>query len=126
MYPAQKLNQVQLIEEVVFEPEDKLVVGIIALDDLSPCLEAFHGIDARVLGRSAEEARAHFQERIVGQIARNRAVMKGIGPDRQQSRNAGLGNRSRCAAAIGDMQEARYHSSGYYSSPLEDHDHGKR
>ena len=43
----------------------------------------------------------------------------------QQSRGE-LGNRSRCAAAIGDMQEARYHSSGYYSSPLEDHDHGKR
>ena len=104
--PAQKLNQIQLIEEVVLEPQDQLVVRLVAFDRGSPWLMSFTGSrrGARVTARRDS---AYARRSVPRQSGRREQVLhEGIRPDRQRARNAGGFNESRRARAVCHVEEA--------------------
>ena len=75
--PGEQLNQVQLVEQVVLEPQNQLLVRLVAFDRDSPLPQVVHGRDQV----TDEMARAHVDQLRVAQAAGNRSVMKRICPD---------------------------------------------
>ena len=76
----QQLNQAQLIEQIVLEPEHQLVIGILAIDGVAPALQI--GRDIRgPLGVTGQKARANLEQFVVGNVAWNRPLVERIGPD---------------------------------------------
>jgi hypothetical protein len=58
--PGQQLNEVQLIEEIVLEPEKEFAVRFVACDRRAPMVEIVGGIERRVAAtprRNADVAR---------------------------------------------------------------------
>src|ERR1700752_2904507 len=112
MNPAQDLNQIQLIEKIVLEPEDELIVAVMFLDDPSPQSQIVYRVVTPTAWRASKEAPADVEQCLVGQTGRDGSVVKRVGPDRAESRNARRAERVCEAAAISDMEEARHDRSG--------------
>ena len=107
--PVQKLNEVQLIEQVVLEPEHELVVGAGVGDDAPPLPQpldrAFEGV-SRWFG---QKPRADFDQGLVRQVTRHRAFVEHIAPDRPLPGNPRGFDQARQRRAVRDVKEA-FHS----------------
>src|SRR5262249_44734621 len=104
--PAEKLNEVQLIEQVVLEPQHELVVRLVRGDRLPPDSQIVHRIDVGRLVRSGQVAAANIDGLRVADAARYRPFVQRVAPDRSPAWNACLFD-DRCGArAIGNMKEA--------------------
>ena len=74
--PGQELNQVQLIEQVVLEPEDHLVVRLVPIDGGSPRSERVLVFVLEIRVGSDEKTLADGDELLVGQPAGNRPLIQ--------------------------------------------------
>src|SRR4030095_15476391 len=103
--PRQQLNEIQLIEEIVLEPQDQLFVELVMLDNLAPSRQVVYGIDVRGL-RPCQISRTDVYQLGIREIAWNRALVQGIGPDRQSAGNRGCFDGHRRRRAIGHVKKA--------------------
>jgi hypothetical protein len=101
---TEQLNQIELIEEIVFEPEDDLVVGLVVFDHLTPPPQIIPAIFA---GFSISEVVAgpHFDELVVGKTSGHRAFIEWISPDRPRARDSCQRKRVRNGRSVGDVKD---------------------
>ena len=120
--PRQQLNQVELIEEIVLEPEDQLVVRLMPCDDVTPSAHVIHRIPPTRFGPASVGRvvlTAHVDQLGVRQSARNGAVMQRVGPDGVRPGHARLCQRHRDRRAVRDVQISPrgIRARGWTSSP---------
>ena len=105
--PRQKLNEIQLIEEVVFEPQNQLLERFVTFDRGSPLPQVVHGVEGDVR-RTSEMALTHVDEFCVGQPAWNGPFVERIRPDGRHTRNAGGSDEARRARAVRHVEKASF------------------
>ncbi len=105
--PRQELDEIQLIEQVVLEPQDQLVVRRVIPDDGSPLSEIVHRIDDSGLTGSGKVARTDLDQFRIGQPARNWPFVEWIGPDGEAAWNLGGFDQLRRARTVRDVEEVR-------------------
>ena len=82
-YARKQLNQIELIEEIVFVPEHKLVVRTTIVNGLAPPPQLGDRVregDARSVV-SCQVTGANVQQLLVCQPRRHRSFVQGVSPD---------------------------------------------
>jgi hypothetical protein len=102
---GEQLQQNQLIEQVVLEPEDQLVPRVVPCDQLSPQAHVVPGVGSG--RRPCVVPSPHLDQRLVVDAARHRPVVQRIRPDGHHAGNAGALECGRRRRAVGDVQPAR-------------------
>ena len=117
--PAQNLNQVQLIEQIVLEPQDQFVVGVVVFDDRAPAPEVVDGIRRRFRSRASEITRPDLDELGIAHAAGNRALVEWVRPDRHGAWNSCRLDRPRRRGTVRDVQKALGRSARYRGRGVE-------
>ena len=104
---VEQLDQVELIEEVVLEPEHELVVARDVVDRGAPTLElGDHVADA--VCRIGEVTSAHRDQLAIRRTLRHRPIVERIGPDRTRAGQPGALDQRRGRRPVGDVVIARH------------------
>ena len=99
----QQLDQVELIEEIVLEPQHELVV-VTRIGHRRAPTRQLGGDIVGFVRRCREKTRANAQQLIVGDVAWHGPVVKRIAPDHRPARHAGPLEQPGRAMAVGDVQ----------------------
>ncbi len=120
MNPREDLNQIQLVEQVVLEPQDQLIVRGVPSDRRAPLPQVVSGIQRRVaarprdpleIGRPGELLRPYADQFGIAQSGRNWPFVQWVCPNRAAAWDTGRFYRPGGGRAVGDVQEARLRSS---------------
>src|SRR6185436_14436661 len=104
--PIQYLNEGELIEQIVLEPEDGLGVLAPSIEGGRPLVELSEdGLKTVTPSGSREKPRADRAKQRVADAARDWALVQRIGPDRNRSGDAGGHNHIPRMVAVGNVQE---------------------
>jgi hypothetical protein len=100
--PIEDLQQLQLVVQIVLEPEHGLVVGAEIAERSIPLGEARAHFGA-VFAWLGQPAGAHVRERLDGRQLRDRAVMERIPPREVGSRDPSVAEPLDDGIAVGDV-----------------------
>ena len=101
------MNEVQLIEQVVLEPEHELVTGGGSRNRRIPGHEGrMHIVVAHVGCHLRYVPRAHGAQPALVERSRHGAVVERVGPDRGVARNRSARDQVGRGGAVGEVEEA--------------------
>jgi hypothetical protein len=101
---AEQLNEIELIEEIVFEPEYELVEGRVIIYDFTPPSEVIPAILSGGI-RPEKKPGSHVHQLVVGKTSGHRALMEWISPDRPHARDSSQRKRVRNGRSVGDVKD---------------------
>ena len=100
----QQLDEVQLIEQIVLEPQHQLVVAVVVVDGLAPSAQIGSDVGGAIL--RGKEASPDHQQFVVRHVARHRAFVQRIGPDPGATRHTRPFDQSCRAVTVGNVKNA--------------------
>ena len=100
----QQLDEIQLIEQIVLEPQHQLVVAGVVVDGLAPSAQIGSDV-AGVISRGKETSPDH-QQLVVRHVARHRAFVQRIGPDLGAPRHSRQFDQAGRSVTVGNVKNA--------------------